>query len=247
MRAHHDNQRCEQLERHVETTGLPLAPPLAPPSRHRQDQSLGAEFIAYPAMERSHVLFEFLPRPYLKGATSSDQCAAHDDNSAQYKEPSFSRPPRCDIATFFYPPVQFVCFPSHHPSHHFPSHHRVRTNSSRPIDGPPNTKKSTMASSIPANDPATEVTRQEEERLTQLLANYCVQAKQMSDKVRHLGDNDEIFNAALAKWKQGSLCIPPADYERKRLKYFYQCNEICRKEPKDPEECVIMSGLFLYC
>lgn len=42
---------------------------------------------------------------------------------------------------------------------------------------------------------------QEEERLTQLLADYYVQAEQMSEKVRHLGNNDDIYKAAVAKWK----------------------------------------------
>jgi hypothetical protein len=88
---------------------------------------------------------------------------------------------------------------------------------------------------------------EEEERLTQLLTDYYVLAEQMSEKVRYLGDNDNIYKAAVAKWKQGSIRIPPADDERKRAEYFRQCNEICSQEPEGPEQCVITSGLRLYC
>ena len=93
-----------------------------------------------------------------------------------------------------------------------------------------------MASSIP-------VTR-EEQRLTQVMANYYVKAEQNSAKVRHLSNMDDLYNAAVAKWKKGSLRrLPPANDEKKRAECFGQCNEISSKEPKGPEECVI---LYLY-
>lgn len=88
---------------------------------------------------------------------------------------------------------------------------------------------------------------QEEERLTQLLADYYVQAEQMSEKVRHLGNNDDIHKAAVAKWERGSIRLPPANDEKKRAEYFRQCNGICSKGPKGPEEWVITSGTSLYC
>jgi hypothetical protein len=96
----------------------------------------------------------------------------------------------------------------------------------------------TMASPIPLT--------QEEERLIQLYTNYFVQVEQISVKVRHLSNNKDLYNAAVAKWKNESPRIPPADDEKKRAEYFNQCNKICNKEPKDPEECVLTSGLYLY-
>jgi hypothetical protein len=93
-----------------------------------------------------------------------------------------------------------------------------------------------MASPIPLT--------QEEERL-KLYTNYFVQVEPISVKVRHLSNNKDLYNAAVAKWTNESPRIPPADDEKKRAEYFNQCNEICSKEPKDPEECALTSGLYL--
>jgi hypothetical protein len=94
-----------------------------------------------------------------------------------------------------------------------------------------------MASPIPLT--------QEEERLTQLYTNYFVQVEQISVKVRHLSNNKDLYNAAVAKWKNESPRIPPADDEKKRAEYLINAMKYAARNRKI-QKSVFLHLAFIY-
>jgi len=76
----------------------------------------------------------------------------------------------------------------------------------------------------------------EVQRLTQAMTEYYVLSETCSAQVRNLSNGAILYEQAVKKWEKEGLCRPPPGDRQKRAELFAAVDEICKIQPRSPEE-----------